>query len=65
MPADQFTDTAPGIDVLAASLLASAVEGPEYAAHATPRLSQIKQNTLFLQHIQAALLQHFTEQADA
>ena len=23
------------------------------------------QNTLFLQHIQAALLQHFTEQADA
>ncbi|WP_254401559.1 hypothetical protein [Streptomyces sp. AC555_RSS877] len=24
-----------------------------------------EQNTLFLQHIQAALLQHFTEEADA
>ncbi|MCX5327933.1 MULTISPECIES: hypothetical protein [unclassified Streptomyces] len=41
------------------------MEGPEYAAHATTRLSQIKQNTLFLQHVQAALLRHFTEQADA
>ncbi|GGR00835.1 carboxypeptidase-like regulatory domain-containing protein [Streptomyces pilosus] len=61
----RFADTARGIDVLAAYLLASAVEGPEYAAHATTRLSQIKQNTLFLQHIQSALLQHFTERADA
>jgi hypothetical protein len=41
------------------------VEGPEYAAHATIRLSRIKQDTLFLQHIQAALLEHFTKQADA
>ncbi|WP_328834716.1 carboxypeptidase regulatory-like domain-containing protein [Streptomyces europaeiscabiei] len=65
VPVGQFADTARGIDVLAAFLLASAVEGPQYAAHATTRLSQIKQNTLFLQHIQAALLQHFTEQADA
>ncbi|MEV5492268.1 carboxypeptidase regulatory-like domain-containing protein [Streptomyces bobili] len=65
VPVGQFADTARGIDVLAAFLLASAVEGPEYAAHATTRLSQIKQNTLFLQHVQAALLRHFTEQADA
>ncbi|MFE1285842.1 carboxypeptidase regulatory-like domain-containing protein [Streptomyces sp. NPDC058751] len=65
VPVGQFADTARGIDVLAAFLLASAVEGPEYAAHATNRLSQIKQNTLLLQHVQAALLQHFTEQADA
>ncbi|WP_263974425.1 hypothetical protein [Streptomyces triticiradicis] len=35
------------------------------AAHATTRLSRIEQNTLLLQRIQAALLQHFTEQADA
>ncbi|MFD5270401.1 carboxypeptidase regulatory-like domain-containing protein [Streptomyces sp. NPDC058335] len=65
VPVGQFADTACGIDVLAAFLLASAVEGPEYAAHATTRLSQIKQNTLFLEHVQAALLRHFTEQADA
>lgn len=65
VPVGQFADTARGIDVLAAFLVASAVEEPEYAAHATTRLSQIKQNTLFLQHIQSALLQHFTEQADA
>lgn len=65
VPVGQFADTARGIDVLAAFILASAVEGPEYAAHATTRLSQIKQNTLFLQHVQAALLRHFTEQADA
>ncbi|MFF0087872.1 hypothetical protein ACFYR1_50980 [Streptomyces canus] len=65
VPVGQFADTARGIDVLAANLLACAVEGPEYAAHATTRLSQIKQNTLFLQHIQATLLEHFTEQANA
>ena len=59
VPVGQFADTA------RAFLVASAVEGPEYAAHAMTRLSQIKQNTLLLQHIQAALLQHFTEQADA
>lgn len=64
VPVGQFADTARGIDVLAAFLLASAVEGPEYATHATTRLSRIKQNTLLLQHIQAALLQHFTEQAE-
>jgi hypothetical protein len=29
------------------------------------RTSRIKQDTLFLQHIQAALLEHFTKQADA
>lgn len=52
-------------EVIAAGLLASVVEGPEYAAHATTRLSQIKQDTLFLQHIQAAILEHFTEQTDA
>jgi hypothetical protein len=65
VPVGQFADTARGLDVLAANLLASAVEGPEYAAHATTRLSRIKQDTLFLQHIQAALLEHFTKQADA
>ncbi|MFG3516990.1 MULTISPECIES: carboxypeptidase regulatory-like domain-containing protein [Streptomyces] len=65
VPVGQFADTARGIDVLAAFLLASAVEGPEYAAHAMTRLSQIKQNTLYLQHVQTALLRHFTEQADA
>ncbi|GAA2425081.1 hypothetical protein [Streptomyces coeruleofuscus] len=31
LPVGQFADTARGIDVLAANLLASAVEGPEYA----------------------------------
>ncbi|MFH0521840.1 carboxypeptidase regulatory-like domain-containing protein [Streptomyces sp. M41] len=65
VPVGQFADTSRGIDILAAFLLASAVEGPRYAAHATTRLSQLKQNTLFLQRIQAALLQHFTEQAEA
>ncbi|MFF7044158.1 carboxypeptidase regulatory-like domain-containing protein [Streptomyces massasporeus] len=65
VPVGQFADTARGIDILAAGLLASAVEGPEYAAHATTRLPRIKQDTLFLQHIQAALLEHFTEQTDA
>ncbi|MFF7770409.1 carboxypeptidase regulatory-like domain-containing protein [Streptomyces massasporeus] len=64
-PVGQFADAAGGIDILAAGLLTSAVEGPEYAAHATTRLSQIKQDTLFLQHIQAALLEHFTDQTDA
>ncbi|MEU4466324.1 carboxypeptidase regulatory-like domain-containing protein [Streptomyces sp. NPDC024017] len=65
VPVGQFADTARGIDVLAASLLASAVEGPEYAAHAMTRLSQIKQDTLFRQHIEAALMEHFKEQTDA
>ncbi|MCB5169688.1 carboxypeptidase regulatory-like domain-containing protein [Streptomyces bambusae] len=62
VPVGQFADTARGIDVLAAFLQASAVEGPEYAAHAVTRLSQIKQNTLFLQGVQAAVLRHFAEQ---
>lgn len=61
VPVGEFADTARGIDVIAAFLMASAVEGPEYAAHAATRLSRIKQNTVFLQHIQAALLEHFTE----
>ncbi|MFI9150431.1 carboxypeptidase regulatory-like domain-containing protein [Streptomyces sp. NPDC053367] len=65
VPVGQFADTARGVDILAAFLLASAVEEPEYAAHATTRLSQLKQNTLFLQHIQAELLRHFTEQEEA
>ncbi|MFD6175056.1 hypothetical protein [Streptomyces coeruleorubidus] len=42
VPVGQFADTARGIDVLAANLLASAVEGQEYAVHATTRLSEIK-----------------------
>lgn len=49
----------------ALNLLAAAAEGPEYASHATTRLSQITQDALFLQHIQAALLEHFTAPADA
>lgn len=65
VPVGQFADTTRGIDVLTAFMLASAVEGPEYAAHAATRLSQIKQNTLFLQSIQSALLRHFEEQSDA
>ncbi|SED98243.1 hypothetical protein [Streptomyces sp. TLI_105] len=65
VPVGHFADTARGIDILAAFLAASAVEEPEYAAHATTRLTQLKQNNLFLNHIQTALLQHFTEQGDA
>ncbi|SNX66612.1 hypothetical protein SAMN06272735_8506 [Streptomyces sp. TLI_55] len=64
VPVGHFADTARGIDILAAFLAASAVEEPEYAAHATTRLTQLKQNNLFLNQIQTALLQHFTEQAD-
>lgn len=51
--------------LLGVNLLAAAAEGPEYASHATTRLSQITQDALFLQHIQAALLEHFTAPADA
>ncbi|MFE5399290.1 carboxypeptidase regulatory-like domain-containing protein [Streptomyces sp. NPDC056568] len=65
VPVGHFADTARGIDIIAAFLVASAVEEPEYAPHAVTRLSQLKQNNLFLQHIQQALLQHFTEQGNA
>ncbi|MCG7205207.1 carboxypeptidase regulatory-like domain-containing protein [Streptomyces arenae] len=65
VPVGHFADTARGIDILAAFLVASAVEEPEYAAHAATRLTQLKQNNLFLVHIQQALLQHFTEQGNA
>ncbi|MFC9387080.1 carboxypeptidase-like regulatory domain-containing protein [Streptomyces venezuelae] len=65
VPRGHFADTARGIDILAAFLVASAVEEPEYASHAAARLNQLKQNTLFLQHIQQALLEHFMEQGDA
>ncbi|MFI1510279.1 hypothetical protein [Streptomyces sp. NPDC020597] len=44
-------------------MLASAVEGAAYAEHATMGLSRIEQDTLFLQHVHAALVEHCTEQA--
>ncbi|AZM64255.1 MULTISPECIES: carboxypeptidase regulatory-like domain-containing protein [unclassified Streptomyces] len=61
VPVGESADTARGIDVITAFLMASAVEGPEYAAHAATRLSRIKQSTVFLQRTQATLLEHLTE----
>jgi hypothetical protein len=71
VPAGQFADTTTGVDVLGAFLLAAAAGDAEkdgesdvqnsYARSASVRLSRIKQNTLVLQSIQAALLRYFEE----
>ncbi|WP_328876072.1 carboxypeptidase regulatory-like domain-containing protein [Streptomyces sp. NBC_00287] len=71
VPAGQFADTTTGVDVLGAFLLAAAAGDAEkngepdvensYARSAAARLSRIKQNTLALQNIQAALLRYFEE----
>ncbi|MEU6593995.1 carboxypeptidase regulatory-like domain-containing protein [Streptomyces sp. NPDC046881] len=67
LPVGDFADTATGVDVLAAFLLATAShedadgDAPEesYASAARARLSQIKENTPFLDDVRQVLVRYF------
>jgi hypothetical protein len=73
VPVGHFAETAAGVDVLAGFLLASAAvdaqgddEGAEdsYASAARARLSQIKQNTPFLDGVRQALIRYFEDASE-
>ncbi|MEU1007508.1 carboxypeptidase regulatory-like domain-containing protein [Streptomyces sp. NPDC005890] len=72
LPVGNFADTATGVDVLAAFLLATAsgngsdgdATEESYASAARARLSQIKENTPFLDDVRQLLIRYFQHDSD-